>query len=377
MANSFVLAGGGTAGHVNPLLATAAELAARGHRITVVGSAGGLEEDLVPRAGFELALIDRVPFPRRPDGAAVKFPGAFGRARAQARAVIDAVAADAVVGFGGYVSTPVYSAAKRAKVPIVVHEANAKPGLANRYGARHAASVAITFPGTVLPGRPQVTGLPLRAAIAALARQFADPAVRESLAKDAREARGWPGDAPVLLVTGGSLGAASINDAVATAAPTLVRHGVHVIHLTGLGKSGSADLAKGDLPAALRDAYDIAEYSHDMGEAFAAASAVLCRAGAATVCEVSALGLPALYVPLPHGNGEQALNARAAVEAGAATVINDANLTAEAVVLEAERMVLDRTRATQMRTAAQSIGVLDGAARLADMAEAAAQKVLR
>lgn len=367
-----MLAGGGTAGHVNPLLATATELVARGHRITVVGSAGGLEEDLVPRAGFQLALIDRVPFPRRPNRAAVRFPAAFGRARAQARAIIDAAAADAVVGFGGYVSTPVYSAAKRAKVPIVVHEANAKPGLANKYGARHAAGVAVTFPGTALPGRPQVTGLPLRASIAELARQLADPAAREGLARDAREARGWPSDAPVLLVTGGSLGAASINDAVATAAPTLVRHGVHVIHLTGLGKSGPAELAKGDLPAALRDAYDVAEYSHDMSEVFAAASAVLCRAGAATVCEVSALGLPALYVPLPHGNGEQALNARAAVEAGAATVIDDATLTPEAVVLEAERMVLDPEGADAMRTAARRIGIVDGAARLADMIERAA-----
>lgn len=372
MAKSFVLAGGGTAGHVNPLLATAAELAARGHRVTAVGSAGGLEEDLVPRAGFDLRLVDRVPFPRRANAAATRFPAAFRRARTQAAAVLADVGAHAVVGFGGYVSSPVYSAARRARVPAVVHEANARPGLANRYGARSAAAVAVTFPGTPLP-RATLTGLPLRAEIARLAAALADPAASAVAARDAREARGWAADAPVLLVTGGSLGAASINAAVAASAEQLVRHGVHIIHLTGAGKSAEAERARGDLPAALRNAYQVAEYAHDMTECFAAAHAVLCRAGAATVCEVSALGLPALYVPLPHGNGEQAFNARSAVDAGAATILADADLTAANVVLEAERMVLDEENALAMRAAARDIGIVDGAARLADLIEAAAR----
>lgn len=369
MGKSIVLAGGGTAGHVNPLLATAAELVSRGHTVRALGTSAGLETDLVPRAGIDLHLIDRVPLPRSLDADALRFPAAFRRARAQAGAILDAHHADAVVGFGGYVSTPAYSAARKRRIPVVVHEANARPGFANRYGARFAAAVAITFPDTPLRGAI-LTGLPLRAEIGDLAEALADPAARASLARDAREARGWAADAHVLLVTGGSLGAASINDAVAAAAPTLVRHGVHIIHLTGRGKDAEASRAVGDLPVALRSAYQVAEYAHDMADCFAAASAVVCRAGAVTVSEVSALALPALYVPLPHGNGEQALNASSAVLAGAATVLADEELTSARLILEAERIVLDRASAEAMAGAARSIAIADGAARLADLIEA-------
>lgn len=365
---SFVLAGGGSGGHVNPLLATAAELVARGHRICAVGTAEGLETELVPRAGVELRLIDRVPMPRRPDGAAVRFPRAFSRATDQAAQILVDAKADAVVGFGGYASTPVYRAAHKAGLPIVVHEANARPGFANKYGARYAAAVATSFPDTALKGAT-VTGLPLRAQISQLAAAMAQPRSRDSLASAARTARGWAADAPVLLVTGGSLGAASLNAAVCGAAPALVRHGIHVIHLTGMGKDQDALRVQAELPEDLRGAYQVAEYAHDMADALAAASAVVCRAGANTVSEVSALRLPALYVPLPIGNGEQALNARAAVDAGAAILIDDADLTPAVIELEAERMILDADTGSAMRAAAQGIGIPDGAARLADLVE--------
>lgn len=367
---SFVLAGGGSGGHVNPLLATAAELERRGHRTVAVGTAAGLETELVPRAGVELRLIDRVPLPRRSGRELFTFPGAFSRATKQAAAIIADARADAVIGFGGYVSTPVYRAARRAGVPVIVHEANARPGFANKYGARFAAAVATTFPGTELQGGV-VTGLPLRAEIASLAAAMADPETRAALARDARESRGWAGDAPVLLVTGGSLGAASLNAAVTAAVPTLVRHGIHVIHLTGIGKADDAHRAQGDLPVELRGSYEVAEYAHDMADALAAASAVACRAGANTVSEVTALALPALYVPLPIGNGEQALNARAAVDAGAAILIDDKDLTPARLELEVERMILDPDAAAAMRAAAATVGIPNGAARLADLAEGA------
>ncbi|WP_296664455.1 UDP-N-acetylglucosamine--N-acetylmuramyl-(pentapeptide) pyrophosphoryl-undecaprenol N-acetylglucosamine transferase [Demequina sp.] len=367
---SLLLAGGGTAGHVNPLLATAATLLERSHDVTAVGTAEGLEADLVPRAGLQLVEIEKVPFPRRPDGAAVRFPARLRRAISACEDAIDEVSADAVVGFGGYVSTPVYLAARRRGLPIVVHEANAKPGIANRLGARLTEHVAVTFPGTPLR-HAQVTGLPLRPDLELLAHTLGSPATRSRAITAARESRGWASDAPVLLVFGGSLGAASLNAALAAAVPTLVGHGIHLIHLTGHGKTEEAYRAQAALPAADRAMYEVAEYSHDMAGAFAAASAVVCRSGAATVCEIGALGLPALYVPLPHGNGEQALNARAAVEAGAAVLVADADLTPAALTLHAESMVLDPTAAAAMRAAARGIGIADGAARLADMVEGA------
>jgi UDP-N-acetylglucosamine:LPS N-acetylglucosamine transferase len=153
--------------------------------------------------------------------------------------------------------------------------------------------------------------------------------------------------------------------------PTLVRHGIHIIHLTGIGKDEEALRARGDLPAALRDGYQVSEYAHDMQDALVAASAVVCRAGANTVSEVSALSLPALYVPLPIGNGEQALNARGAVAAGAAVLVADADLTPATVVFEAERMILDAEASAAMRAAAAGVGIPNGAARLADLCEGA------
>lgn len=367
----FLLAGGGTAGHVNPLLATAEELLVRGHDVAVLGTAEGLESDLVPRAGLELLVVARVPFPRRPSVSLVTFPFRLRAAVRAAASAIDAVRADAVVGFGGYVSTPAYLAARRKRVPVVVHEGNARPGLANRLGARRAAQVAVTFASTPLPGAVH-TGLPLRSAITDLAVRLDDPVLGPELRASARAAWGWPSDAPTLLVTGGSTGAASLNAATAAAIETLTGHGIHVLHLTGRGKAEGAERARGDLPARLRDLYVVREYVHDMDSAFAAADAVVCRAGAGMVCEVTALGLPAVYVPLPHGNGEQALNARDAVEAGAATLLHDADLTPTALELAAEPLVLDRKAQETARLAAAGVGIVDGASRLATLIEKAA-----
>ncbi|MBE9927240.1 UDP-N-acetylglucosamine--N-acetylmuramyl-(pentapeptide) pyrophosphoryl-undecaprenol N-acetylglucosamine transferase, partial [Cellulosimicrobium cellulans] len=160
---SVVLAGGGTAGHVNPLLAVADELRARepGVVVTALGVAGGLEDDLVPARGYPLRHVPRVPLPRRPSAEWVNLPGRLKSAVDAAGAVIDETGARVVVGFGGYVSTPAYLAARRRDVPVVIHEQNARPGLANRLGARWAARVGVTFEGTPLKGGV-VTGLPLR-----------------------------------------------------------------------------------------------------------------------------------------------------------------------------------------------------------------------
>ncbi len=367
---SILLAGGGTAGHVNPLLATASELADRGHDVAALGTKAGLEAELVPRAGVPLHFVPRVPLPRRPSGDVVRLPGALSAAVKAAGVAIDETMTDAVVGFGGYVSAPAYIAARRRGVPVIVHEANARPGLANRLGARKAAAVAITFPGTALRGAV-LTGLPLREEVRMLAEDLVVPESATAIRAAARRRLGWAPDAPVLLVTGGSLGAASLNAATVAAVPHLVSHGVHVVHLTGKGKSEDALRVHADLEPGLRAMYDVREYAHDMEQVFAAADAVACRAGAATVSEVTALGLPAVYVPLAHGNGEQALNAAAAVEAGAAVLISDADLTPTALEQQAERLVLDPDASRAARAAAASIGIRDGAQRLANLVEGA------
>nr|WP_234996542.1 UDP-N-acetylglucosamine--N-acetylmuramyl-(pentapeptide) pyrophosphoryl-undecaprenol N-acetylglucosamine transferase [Demequina sp. NBRC 110054] len=369
MGDPILLAGGGTAGHVNPLLATAAELASRGHEPAALGTSMGLEADLVPRAGLELFTVPKVPMPRRPSMDLVRLPLNLKRAIDAATDAIDAIGAKAVVGFGGYASTPAYLAARRRRLPVIVHEANMMPGLANKLGARWAAAVATTFPSTPLKGAV-VTGLPLRAQIGELAPILLDDDARKEAQAAARKALGWPADASVLLVTGGSSGAASLNAATVGAAERLTAHGVHVIHLTGIGKADDALRVRGGMSASHREMYKVEEYAHDMAAMLSAADAVVARSGAGMVCELTALAIPALYVPLPHGNGEQGLNAGPAVDAGAATMIRDADLTPASIEMAAEQMLLDRDAPARMRAAARRVGIADGSARLADLVEA-------
>ncbi len=373
MVDAVLLAGGGTAGHVNPLLAVADELLARNPdvRITVLGTAEGLEAELVPARGHRLVTVPRVPLPRRPSLDLLRLPGRLRGAVRVARRAIEESGAQVVVGFGGYVATPAYLAA-RHRVPVVVHEQNARPGLANRLGARWAAAVGVTFPGTPLRGA-QVTGLPLRAPVAALVAQREADA--EGLRTRSAEALGLDAGRPTLLVTGGSLGAVSLNSAVSGCAGELLDAGVQVLHLTGAGKAaavrerlerlGRADGAAG---------YHVREYLDRMELALAVADLVVARAGAGTVSELAALGIPAVYVPLPVGNGEQRLNAAPVVGAGGGLLVADSDLDPAWLAAEVVPLLADRSRLTEMGAAAASVGVRDGAARVADLVAAQASE---
>lgn len=357
---SFLLAGGGTAGHVNPLLALAAELRRRdpAARVHALGTREGLEADLVPAAGLALEIVPRVPIPRRPTLDLLRVPARLRAAVRAAGEAIDTTGADVVVGFGGYVAAPAYLAARRRDVPVVVHEANARPGLANRLGARRAAAVAVTFPATPLAGAV-LTGLPLRAEIAGLVAERA--ADLDASRAAARAELGLDPDRRTILVTGGSLGAVSLNRVMAATGAELVGAGAQVLHLTGAGKD--AEVRTG-APA---EHYHVIEYLDRMHLAYAAADLVVCRAGAGTVSELTALGLPAVYVPLPIGNGEQRRNAAPVVEAGGGLLVEDRDLTPRWV--QQHVAPLDDDALATMATAAASVGITDGAARLADLVE--------
>lgn len=360
---SVVLAGGGTAGHISPLLAIAEAIVAErpGTRITAVGTAAGMETRLVPAAGFELRTIDRVPMPRRPSVDLLRLPARLVRAVRQAREVITEAEADVVVGVGGYVSTPVYVAARLARVPVVIHEANAKPGLANRLGARVAARVAVAFDGTALPGAVLV-GMPMRRGVADLDRA----AERDG----ARAALGLDPERPTLIVTGGSSGAASLNRAVAAAAPALTRAGLQVLHITGRGKQVLGnDGALLSVPG-----YHQVEYVDGMERVYAAADLLIARAGAATVSEIGAVGLPAILVPLAHGNGEQKLNARSLVADGGAILVDDADFTMQWIIDAVVPLVSDPYRLGIMSTASYAQGVRDADRRMADLVLAEATR---
>ncbi|MFY9262791.1 MAG: undecaprenyldiphospho-muramoylpentapeptide beta-N-acetylglucosaminyltransferase [Actinomycetaceae bacterium] len=355
---TFVLAGGGTAGHVNPLLATADALCERipDARIVTVGTAGGLETELVPRAGYELELIERAPFPRSLSIDALKFPGRYLAAAREAKNILRRTKADVLIGFGGYASTPMYRAAQKLGIPIIVHEGNARPGMANKVGARHAHVVALTFPSTDLRAAKGVTetiGLPLRQLIRDLAREG-----RERRRSSAATRFGLDPDRPVLLVTGGSLGAQRLNETVQTVAGQFP---IQILHITGKGKDGPVREAIGDATD-----YHVLDYVTDMDNAYAVADLVITRAGAGMVAESSALGIPAIFVPLPIGNGEQELNAKDVVDAGGAVIVKNEDFTPEWLA-ENLPTYLDADKRAQMSDAARGVSPINADQRLAEL----------
>lgn len=354
---SVVLAGGGTAGHVEPAMAVADALTALdpGIRITALGTARGLETRLVPERGYHLELITPVPLPRKPSGDLARLPPRVWRAVRETRAVLDSVAADVVIGFGGYVALPAYLAARggpgRRRVPVVIHEANARAGLANRVGARSADRILSAVPDSGLR-RAEVVGVPVRAAITTLNRG--------ALRAQARAHFGFADDARVLLVFGGSQGAVSLNRAVSAAAAALAAAGVSVLHAHG--PKNTLELRTpdpGDPP------YAAVPYLDRMDLAYSAADMVICRSGAMTVAEVSAVGLPAIYVPLPIGNGEQRLNALPVVNAGGGMIVADAALTPDLVAREVSGLLNDAPRLAAMTAAATLVGHRDAAQQVA------------
>ncbi|MGH3898392.1 MAG: undecaprenyldiphospho-muramoylpentapeptide beta-N-acetylglucosaminyltransferase [Pseudonocardiaceae bacterium] len=342
---SVVVAGGGTAGHIEPALALADAVrrAIPEARITALGTERGLETTLVPDRGYPLELIPAVPFPRKPGADLLRLPVRVRAAARRVREVLEAVGADVVVGFGGYVALPAYLAA-RGRVPIVVHEANARAGLANKVGARFAVRVLAAVPGSGLPGA-DVIGIPLRQAISSLDRA--------ALRDRARAHFGLDPQAPTLLVTGGSQGARTLNAAVSGAAAELGAAGIGVLHAYGRRNTVQVQTRVGAPP------YVAVPYLERMDLALAAADLAMCRAGAMTVAELSAVGLPALYVPLPHGNGEQGLNARPLVVAGGAMLVPDEELTPAKVIEEVVRVLTDPHRLTRMSVAARMAGHSD------------------
>jgi UDP-N-acetylglucosamine--N-acetylmuramyl-(pentapeptide) pyrophosphoryl-undecaprenol N-acetylglucosamine transferase len=336
----ILLAGGGTAGHTSPLLATADALRRldASVEITCLGTARGLETTVVPAAGYPLELVPPVPLPRRPGADLLRVPG---RLRAAVRAtydVMDRVRPDVVVGYGGYVSVPAYLAARRRKVSVVVHEQNALPGLGNKVGARVAARVCTSFPDTPLK-KAEYVGLPLRRMISTLDRA----AVRG----EARAFFGLDPDRPTLMVTGGSQGAQSLNRSVSGAAAALDAAGIQVLHIQG--KHGGAE------PAPTSTPYVVLDFCDRMDLALAAADLTICRAGANSVVEAAATGLPAVFVPLSIGNGEQSRNARPVVDAGGALLVDDAELTSAWVAEHAVPLLTDPARLAAMSTAAQRL----------------------
>ena len=353
---SVVLAGGGTAGHTSPLIATGLELRrlSPGLALTALGTPRGLETTVVPAAGLELELIPPVPMPRRVGTDLLLLGPRLLEAVHATVGLLRRTRANVVLGFGGYVSTPAYLAARRLGLPIVIHEQNVLPGLANKLAARLTSHVYTSFPQTPLP-HARCIGLPMRRAITNLDRV--------ALQREARLGFELHPELQTLLVSGGSQGALRINTAIAEAWAELLAHGIQVLHV--LGPSNLTPDIVRSLNAQTGAVYQPVAYVAEMERAYAAADLMLARSGAGTVLETAAVGLPTVFVPYPHGNGEQARNAELVVSAGGGIMLADDNCTSTWVAEEIPALFAHPDRLVGMRNALAGVARLDAATVLA------------
>ena len=371
MANSLrvAIAAGGTAGHINPALALAEELAARGHQVEFFGQPKKLESTLVPQAGFPFNPIDVTGFDRSRPWTLVS---ALWRMRAAQKTIgrhFGSSRPDVAVGFGAYIELPLINWCHAQGIPCVIHEQNSVPGLANKTSAAKVKTVCVSLPVAIDAFRGKVgpdtqivvTGNPVRQSV-----------IRADRAEGRRNL-GIPKDATMLLVFGGSLGARHLNQGVAALKSKLLsRKDLCVIHSTGKGEYDSVvqELALTQDEAAR---WRVMPYIDRMGEALAAADLVLSRAGASSVAEIAALAVPSMLVPYPFATADhQTTNARYLVDAGAAVLLPDEKIDAPEFEGDLLGLIDDPARRQAMRDAARGLAQDKAALALADQVESAA-----
>lgn len=369
----IAIAAGGTAGHVNPALALAEELRARGHEVRFFGEERRLEGTLVPQAGFAFFPVNVTGFDRqRPWTLVTALAHLAHEERRIVRAFRDdpALAPDIAIGFGAYVELPLMRAAKRLGIPLALHEQNSVPGLANKQTARDAALIAIAQPSVArvferagaAPDVITLTGNPVRSSVLAGNRSRG------------RAGLGIPADATVLLVFGGSLGAHHLNQRLAQLKDRLLAvEELYVVHSTGTEdyEDTRAALALSDDEARR---YHVMPYIDDMGDMLAAADLVLSRSGASSVAEIAALAVPAVLVPYPFATADhQTTNARYLVDAGAAVLVADADIDEEGFAKTLLDLVANGARRDEMRAVARGLGQDTAAQKLADALEGLAR----
>ena len=359
---------GGTAGHINPALAVATELRRRVPEceILFVGNPDGMEATLVPRAGFDFAPFRSMGIQRRLNWnnirRNVKSVCLLMTARSRANKILRSFAPDVVMGTGSYISAPILLAAAAMHIPCMTHEANALPGVSNRMVAQKVDKFLLAVPEAEkrLPPRPDyiVTGNPVRPEILSADREAA------------RARLGIPSGQICLLSFGGSLGAQTVNEAIADLMAWHVPEGkLHHIHATG---QYGVEL----LPELLRQKgvafennpnLDIREYIHDMPECLAAADLVIARAGAMTLAELTAVGRASVLIPSPNvAENHQYHNAMVLANHQAAVVIEEKDLTGEKLVAVVKDMTADPQKLREIGLAAKALGVPDACGHITD-----------
>ena len=357
-----VLSGGGTAGHINPALALAEVLSERGWEVYYAGTPQGVEARLVQQAGLPFKAFEASGFNRTHPTTLFKGIAKIEKSTQAAKRWFDELHPDVVVAFGGYVCIPVGRAAVARNVPLAIHEQNSVMGMANKYLAKRADAVCLTYmeAASALSDTSKVvlTGNPVRGSVLAASRE----AVREMLE--------IPDEDLMLLVFGGSLGARHINQAFCAMKDHLLGYeGLHIVHVTGPKEYDSVAEALALTPDEEKR-WHLFGYQDRMGDCLAAADAVGSRAGATSLAEISALAIPAVLVPFPYAtNDHQTTNARAYVDAGCAYMMSDDQVESEEFTHLVDALITDESVRENMTVAARAQKTRDAAAALADAVE--------
>ncbi|HYN98868.1 MAG TPA: undecaprenyldiphospho-muramoylpentapeptide beta-N-acetylglucosaminyltransferase [Actinomycetota bacterium] len=365
-----LLAGGGTTGHLSPGLAVAELLSARGAEILFIGTPNGPEARIVPKSGYPFKAVSVIGRgPGKITARNLQAVAKLGTATLKALGILRTFKPDVVVGTGGYVSLPAAFAAKACRVPLVLHEQNSVPGMANRVARRFAVAVGVSFPGTERffgPGAVLV-GNPVREALKTFDQEALRPrGLAEFELEDGR---------PTLLVFGGSQGAQSINEAVLGAYDGFRSSDLQILHLAG--PRNADDVAKAVEEQRRKEdrlLYRVVGYTDSMELAYACSDLALCRSGASTVAELAAVGLPAILVPLPISlDDDQRKNAEAVVEAGGALMVLNAELNPQVVIEVVNSLISDATKLAAMAGGVRSLARPDAAERFAELVEGSAR----
>lgn len=354
----FVLTTGGTAGHINPALALAEELVSRGHSVIFAGTPNRLEAKLVPQAGFEFKSFIAKGFNRKHPFSIIPAINSIISSTKSAKKWLSSIKADAVVGFGCYVSLSICRAAKSLGIPYFIHEQNSVMGMANKYLSKWAKVTCLTYERAKI-GRCNnvyVTGNPVRSIIF------------KSTKSEGRKLLDVPENAQLLLVFGGSLGAQRLNKSITDLADKLLdRKDLYIVHITG---SKFFDFVKENInlvPSKV-DRYKIFEYQNQMGETLAASDICVTRAGASTLAELCARELPAILVPFPNATEDhQFYNAKTLVDAGCALCIDDKDVVSEKFEKAVFKLIDDKSLREKMKIAYNKFDAPNAVKKLADV----------
>lgn len=363
-----ILAGGGTGGHVIPALAIAQELRHRYNaEIKFIGTSRGIENRLVPAAGYKLELVEIGALKKVNLATRLKTLLDLPRAVVRAKSILNDFRPDVVVGVGGYASGPAMLAAVLSGIPTLAFEPNVVPGFANKVVGVMVSCAAVQFEETCRYfQRCRVTGVPVR-------QDF----FRVGSAPEHKPLSSCGAQcAPTLLVFGGSQGAHAINQAVIDSLESLQREfpSLRIIHQLGEKDYQQAQAAY--LHSGL--SAELYPFINEMWEAFSKADLIVCRSGASTVAEITAAAKPAIFVPFPHAaDDHQTRNAEALVKAGAAVLIPERELTPQRLVTEIKALFADRSRLVKMAEAARRLAHPGAAAEIADMAARTAGEIVR